>query len=226
MKRLSTFDQRFTALEIQKNIQGSQVSQMSRDTPNELIDELTFNHLPSTGFTNGNIMSHLLTNSDLFGQSMSPMCAARAAEHVSSAVEQTQRVESGMPSLYSHKPLSHHVTGGASSAQDAETQAPTQVSATQCAPIQPFATQYSQQAGATSQARTVAPFTESAQGILFGDQMLSFPSLRKLFLSLISEVLLSTSSLLQSLIWAKTKLILELALNHGLFLLQGPIRLP
>lgn len=57
MKRLSTFDQRFTALEIQKNIQGPQVSQMSRDTPNELIDELTFNHLPSTGFTNGNIMS-------------------------------------------------------------------------------------------------------------------------------------------------------------------------
>lgn len=187
MKRLSTFDQRFTALEIQKNIQGPQVSQMSRDTPNELIDELTFNHLPSTGFTDGNIMSHLLTDSDLFGQSMSPMCAARAAEHVSSAVEQTQRVESGMPSLYSHKPLSHHVIGGASSAQDAETQAPTQVSATQCAPIQPFATQYSQQAGATSQARTVAPFTESAQGdLIWGSdvelpqpkEIISFPHIR------------------------------------------------
>lgn len=187
MKRLSMFDQGFTALEIQKNIQGPQMSQMSRDTPNELIDELTFNHLPSTGFTHGNIMSHLLTNSDLFGQSMSPMCAARAAEHVSSAVEQTQRVESGMPSLYSHKPLSHHVTGGASSAQDDETQAPTQVSATQCAPIQPFATQYSQQAGAIGQARTVAPFTESAQGdLIWGSnvelpqpkEIISFPHIR------------------------------------------------
>lgn len=175
MKRLSMFDQRFTALEIQNNIQGPQVSQMSRGTPNELIDELTFSHLPSTGFTHGNIMSHLLTNSDLFGQSMSPMCAARAAEHVSSAVEQTQRVESGMPSLYSHKPLSHHVTGGASSAQDVETQAPTQVSATQCAPIQPFATQYSQQADATSQARTVAPFTESAQGDLIWGSDVELP---------------------------------------------------
>lgn len=181
------FDQRFTALEIQKDIQGPQVSQMSRDMPSELIDELTFNHLPSTGFTHGNIMSRSLTNSNLFGQSMSPMCAARATEDVSSAVEQPQRVESGMRNLYSHKSLSHRVTGDASSAQDAETQAPTQVSATQCAPIQPFATQYPQQAGATSQARTVAPFTESAQGdLIWGSdvelpqpkEIISFPHIR------------------------------------------------
>lgn len=175
MNRLSMFDQRFTALEIQKDIPDPQVFQKSRDTPNELIDELTFNHSPSIGFTNGNNMPHLLTNSILFGQSMPPMCATRAIEDVSSAVRKIQRAENGMPSRYSHKPLSHHVTGGASSAQDAETQAPTQVSATQCAPNRPLATQYSQQAGATSQARTVAPFTESAQGDLIWGSDVELP---------------------------------------------------
>lgn len=237
MNRLSMFDHRFAALETQKDTHGPHKSQVSRDMRSKLIEELIFNDLHSSVFTNGINTPHGSTNSVPFGQSMAaPMPAAplTASEDISFALGQKQRAASDMPSHYSHKPLSHHVPGIATCTQYGGTQtpvqyAPSQVPATQYAPTQPPPTQYSQQAGAASQVRSVGPLTErrpSAQGDLIWGSEVELPHPNEVSLSRISQVLLSTSFLLQSLIWATTKPVLELALDHELSLLRSPILLP
>lgn len=186
MNRLSMFDHRFAALETQKDTRGPHKSQVSRDMRSKLIEELIFNDLHSSIFTNGINTPHGSTNSVPFGQSMAaPMPAAplTASEDISFALGQKQRAASDMPSHYSHKPLSHHVPGIATCTQYGGTQtpvqyAPSQIPATQYAPTQPPPTQYSQQAGAASQVRSVGPLTErrpSAQGDLIWGSEVELP---------------------------------------------------
>lgn len=80
---------------------------------------------------------------------------------------------------------------------------------------------------AKSEALVLSPNdVQVPKAISFGDRKLSFLILTKVSLSRISQVLLSTSFLLQSLIWATTKPVLELALDHELSLLRSPILLP
>lgn len=175
------FDHRFAALETQKDTHSPQMSQASRTMHNERIDKLIFNELHSSGFTNSINMPRELTNSVL----VPPMPAAPipAIENVPFAVGQKQKVESSMPSHYSHKSLSHHVTGIAPSTQYAGTQAPTQyapiqVAATQYVPTRPAVTQCSQQAGGASQVGRVVPPTErrlSAQGDLIWGSEVELP---------------------------------------------------
>ncbi|KAK6906142.1 hypothetical protein I203_100126 [Kwoniella mangroviensis CBS 8507] len=104
MGRLAAFDARFSALEQQKHEvehmgrSPTQHSQTTQDIPGNLIDELMFNEMPSSGFTQGIHMPQGLTQSILFPEhasmpSMPGQATPKATTH------------------YSHKPLSTHPAG-------------------------------------------------------------------------------------------------------------------
>nr|XP_031858883.1 uncharacterized protein CI109_005702 [Kwoniella shandongensis]KAA5525955.1 hypothetical protein CI109_005702 [Kwoniella shandongensis] len=80
MSRLAQFDARFAAIEqeqLEREAAGAslrpttQHTQMSQDVPSNLIDELIFHELPSSGFTNGIKMPDGLTRSIIFPQQAS-----------------------------------------------------------------------------------------------------------------------------------------------------------
>ncbi|WVW79485.1 hypothetical protein I302_101454 [Kwoniella bestiolae CBS 10118] len=92
MGRLAAFDARFSALETQKHEVEhmgrpfTQHSQTTQDIPGNLIDELMFNEMPSSGFTQGIHMPQGLTQSIIFPEqaSMPPMpgqASAKATTH-------------------------------------------------------------------------------------------------------------------------------------------------
>ncbi|WVF65435.1 hypothetical protein IAT40_000162 [Kwoniella sp. CBS 6097] len=149
MSRLAAFDSRFNALEAQKHeLQAmepgrpaTQHSQVTQDIPSNLIDELIFHELPSSGFTGGVHMPQGLTQSILFP---------------------TQGTMPPMPGYASQKAQTHYTTNKPVSTvpppQSHYTQAqapPTAPSAqTARAPTVP-PTQYSQRA--PTRARSAAP---------------------------------------------------------------------
>ncbi|WWC91089.1 uncharacterized protein L201_006030 [Kwoniella dendrophila CBS 6074] len=95
MGRLAAFDARFSALEHQKQEvehmgrPTTEYSQVTQDIPGNLIDELMFNEMPSSGFTHGIHMPQGLTQSIVFPeQAPMPTMPGQPATH------------------YSHKPVS------------------------------------------------------------------------------------------------------------------------
>ncbi|OCF35676.1 hypothetical protein I316_02731 [Kwoniella heveanensis BCC8398] len=149
MSRLAAFDSRFSALEAQKHeVEAMQPgrpathhSQVTQDIPSNLIDELIFNEMPSSGFTGGLNMPLGLTQSILFPEqgNMTPMpgyASQKAQTHYTT--NKPVSTEPPPQSHYSHGPI----PTGAASAHTARAPA-----------VLP--TQYSQRA--PTQARSAAP---------------------------------------------------------------------
>ncbi|WVQ93108.1 hypothetical protein IAU59_000172 [Kwoniella sp. CBS 9459] len=155
MSRLAAFDSRFSALEAQKHEidamgpgrPATQHSQVTQDIPSNLIDELIFHELPSSGFTGGVHMPHGLTQSILFPEqgSMPPM-PGYASQKAQTHYTTNKPVSTAAP-------RSHYMDRQGPDAASAHTaRAPTN------AP-----TQYT--ARAPTQARSVAPIqTETHRG--------------------------------------------------------------
>ncbi|WRT69187.1 uncharacterized protein IL334_006171 [Kwoniella shivajii] len=92
MGRLAAIDARFQALEAEEyggdhmGRPSTHLSQVTQDIPGNLIDELMFHEMPSSGFTHGIKMPQGLTQSILFPQhtsmpSMPGQASAKAATH-------------------------------------------------------------------------------------------------------------------------------------------------
>ncbi|WVQ73587.1 hypothetical protein IAR50_003166 [Cryptococcus sp. DSM 104548] len=150
MARLSAFDQRFAALENKKpneqplplSSQRGAYSQVSREVPSGLIDDLIYHDLPPSGFT----------GAPFDAQAQQPLSQASHLGGIGigvppSVAAQSQRAASGVPSHYSHKPITN-VSIGITPGQHQ----PSQYAATNAAPSQYAPTQAPPMLAPTQQA--------------------------------------------------------------------------